>query len=281
MQQLTEEWYQIRKTKIGASDAPIIMGVSPWKTPYQLWEQKMGLSTEKKTTCHMQRGLDLEHIAREMYEQYKGIPISPEVVFHSNIDWMMASLDGISFDGKIIVEIKCPGEKDHLEAVEGRIPEKYYPQVQHQLAVFPADRVDYVSFRDENIAIVSVYRDEDYIDTLIQAESSFVLHMRTMTAPDMVDRDYIHRDDNLWKIMSEKWIEAKKKLQSASEIEKNCREALIHMSEGKNVLGGGISICKYMKQGFIDYSSIPELKKIDLDAYRRPVSTCYRVTKKF
>lgn len=40
--QNTQEWEKFRLQKIGASDAPIIMGVSPWKTPFQLWLEKQG-----------------------------------------------------------------------------------------------------------------------------------------------------------------------------------------------------------------------------------------------
>ena len=35
--QNTPEWLEFRRKKIGASDAPIILEVSTWKTPYQLW----------------------------------------------------------------------------------------------------------------------------------------------------------------------------------------------------------------------------------------------------
>ncbi len=38
--QNTPEWHAFRRKRIGASDAPVIMGISPWKTPYQLWIEK-------------------------------------------------------------------------------------------------------------------------------------------------------------------------------------------------------------------------------------------------
>jgi predicted phage-related endonuclease len=48
MQQQTPEWLEFRKNKIGASDAPIIMETSPWKTPYQLWLEKLSLDAKLK-----------------------------------------------------------------------------------------------------------------------------------------------------------------------------------------------------------------------------------------
>ena len=32
-----------RRTFIGGSDAPVILGVSKWKTPFRLWQEKVGL----------------------------------------------------------------------------------------------------------------------------------------------------------------------------------------------------------------------------------------------
>ena len=57
---------------------------------------------------------------------------------------MRASLDGISMDQEIL-EIKCPYkpnrlDSDHQKTKEGKIPEKYWPQLQHQLEVFGASK---------------------------------------------------------------------------------------------------------------------------------------------
>ena len=48
---LTPEQREARKKGIGASDTPIIMGFSSYKTPYQLYLEKLGLvdDTEKET----------------------------------------------------------------------------------------------------------------------------------------------------------------------------------------------------------------------------------------
>ena len=39
LQQNTPEWLEFRRLRIGASDAPVIMEVSPYTTPYTLWER--------------------------------------------------------------------------------------------------------------------------------------------------------------------------------------------------------------------------------------------------
>ena len=38
-----------------ASDTPVVLGVSPWRTPYQLWQHKLGL-VEPEVTPAMLHG---------------------------------------------------------------------------------------------------------------------------------------------------------------------------------------------------------------------------------
>jgi len=49
LRQNTPEWLEVRKTKLGASDAPAILGISPYKTAYQLFLEKMGLVQDEDT----------------------------------------------------------------------------------------------------------------------------------------------------------------------------------------------------------------------------------------
>ena len=79
-EQGSPEWLAMRRTKIGASDAPIIMGVSPWTTPLQLWEQKV-LGTSRAKTFFMQEGIDWEPKIREWYSNKTGLKFQPEVVW--------------------------------------------------------------------------------------------------------------------------------------------------------------------------------------------------------
>lgn len=41
--QLSEKWFPWRKEGITASMIPVIMGLSPYQTPYQLWAELVGL----------------------------------------------------------------------------------------------------------------------------------------------------------------------------------------------------------------------------------------------
>ena len=173
MKQNTPEWLEARKDHLGASDAPVVMGVSPWTTIYQLWEEKARLREPKKKTKSMDRGIELEPIAREEFIKMTGIFVEPEVLFHAENKFMMASLDGLSQDKKYALEIKYPGEKDHAIALKNMIPEHYFPQLQHQLEVCGLEMIFYFSFNGSSGKIVEVHRDDAYIKNLIEEEKSF------------------------------------------------------------------------------------------------------------
>ena len=95
LDQNTTEWLEFRKNRIGASDASVIMGASPWKTPLELWKEKIGLQEESYTSMAMQAGKDLEEIARPIVSNVLNCDFKPAVYVHDEYNWMMASLDGI------------------------------------------------------------------------------------------------------------------------------------------------------------------------------------------
>src|ERR1700752_2200587 len=108
VEQGTQERLELRKTKITATDAIVIMGASNWKTKVHLYHEKLSNDPPMPSNERMKRGIDLEPVARDLFTIQTGIFMEPKVIVK---DWTMASLDGISELGQCILEIKCPGEK--------------------------------------------------------------------------------------------------------------------------------------------------------------------------
>ena len=123
--------------------------------------------------------LDLEDDARDAFTNRTQIKVSPKVGVSSEYEWMMASFDGISDDHKTIVEIKCPGVKDHTTASKGKIPEHYYAQVQHQIAVAESantiNKAYYFSYAVIPNYLIEVKPDYDYIDKMIEKEKDLLI----------------------------------------------------------------------------------------------------------
>jgi putative phage-type endonuclease len=274
----SKEWLDMRKNCIGASDVPAILNISPWTTPYQLWTYKMGLA-EPEMNSAMARGVAMEEEARQAFNIAHNVTVTPKVYFDDVYPWMMASLDGVSEDKKIVVEIKCPGIADHVIAVEGRIPDKYYPQLQHQLYVSGLRKMYYFSYRSPlDHKVIEVERDDEYIEKMLEKEKEFYRCMTEFDPPPLCDKDYIKRDDDYWASFAEDYKKAKQKRLEGEEEEKYYRHLLITCSGGKNCIGAGLQFTKYHRKGVIEYSKIPELEKVDLEQYRKPAVESYRIT---
>lgn len=269
MQQNTQEWLEFRRSKIGGSDAAPILGISPWKTAYELWIEKV-TGQSQETNPAMQRGHDLEPIAREEFEKMTGISVMPKVVVNPKLDWQMASLDGISFEGDIIVEIKCANAKVHAMAKDKKIDDHYYSQIQHQLSVCGLNEALFFSFNGKEGVVMQVKREQGYIDNLVEKEEEFWKRLVSQEAPPLSDKDYKDMtEDELWRATAKQWLNIKDEIESYEKIEEKLRAQLIALADQRNAIGSGIRLTKSLTKGAVDYDSIPELKDIDKEQYRK------------
>lgn len=275
LEQGSDAWHKFRNSRIGASDAAIIMEVSPWSTAYNLWEVKQGLVKVEENEA-MRRGKDLEPIARDAFVRKTHIQMNPDVRISHKRDWMIASLDGIDPDEKHIVEIKCPGQKSHEMAKSGKVPEVYYPQLQHQLEVTGLDMAYYFSYvSDDDNVILEVGRNTKYIEEMIEKEYEFYKCLRDFIAPKLTDKDFVCKNDPVWNELVSEYFMISQMIKKQNEL----KDLLIEMSEGKNCIGGGAKLQKIIRKGNIDYSAIPELKGVDLEKYRKEPIECIKITK--
>lgn len=189
------DWHLWRTKGIGGSDAPIIMGVSPYMSRHALLLQKASRwkYTAKKgfqvagKSAAAQRGTDLEPVARNLYIALHGRDIAPACVMHNDIDWLRASLDGLTEDFDLSVEIKCINKFAHQTALGGLVPGQYWPQVQHQLATTQHKIMHYWSYSESSMfspadrhALVVVRPDKDYIAALLDEERGFMNELMEM-----------------------------------------------------------------------------------------------------
>jgi len=274
IEQGSPEWHALRKTKITATDAAIIMGASPWKTRAELYAEKKSNEAPKAPTERMQRGIDLEPIARDLFCKTTRHRMIPKVVIK---EWAMASLDGINAWNEVL-EVKCPGEKDHSIARSGKVPDHYYPQLQHQMYVCDSEKAFYYSFDGSDGVIVEVERDDKYIEKMLTEEKKFYDCLLNDTPPPPSEDEYILRDDPIWVQASHRLIDVRSQIEKLQEEEEELKKALIFLSGERNSKGGGISLCQVQRKGNIDYAKIPELKGVYLEKYRKSSINSWRIT---
>lgn len=278
MEQNTTEWLEWRKQGLGASDAPIIMGDSPYQTPRDLWLVKTGQGEGPVFTDAMKRGKDLEPVARAAYEKKVGTPFEPITVVHGEHEWLRASLDGYNANAKIVLEIKCPGEQDHLTALKGRVPEKYKAQLQHQLMVTGANRAHYWSWDGSAGALVEVLPDLEYQEKLFIKLKEFWDMVQNEEMPPLTDRDFLEEDDPAFASDVVELQKLKRKMDRLKEKFDDLRDGLIAKMKHPKVSCQGVKITRVKSKGQVDYSKIPELKFIDVEQYRKPDVESYRVS---
>jgi putative phage-type endonuclease len=187
IKQGTPEWLQLRIGKITASRIADILsqskkGETATRAKYrnELIRQRMtGVLGEFYTNSHMQRGIELEPLARASYEVHRGLLVD-QVAFvnHPTILSAGASPDGlIGSDG--LIEIKCPTPDNHIEnLINDEAPKKYFPQMQWQMACTGRKWCDFVSFDPDanehiRLFVKRVYRDDDWIKGAEQAVIEF------------------------------------------------------------------------------------------------------------
>ena len=149
LEQGSQEWLDFKMDKLGGTAASIIMGVSPWCTPLQLYRRMTGLEEPQKVNDAMLLGSLLEpYIREEFCERHTESDWEPSVWQHSKYPWLMASLDGDNTPDAIL-EIKTANKADHKAVLNRLIPPKYYPQIQLQLFVTGAKKAYYFSYNEK------------------------------------------------------------------------------------------------------------------------------------
>jgi len=189
-------WLEARRQGLGASDAPVILGLSPWKTPLALYAEKLGLEIEEpEQTEAMAWGLRLQPVIIAAFEEETGRSAVPQRDFlidrSPDFPWMLASLDGWTKrrpeDAEIgVLEVKTTSafrKEDWAEAP----PLAYQVQVQHQLAVVGARWGTIVCLiGGQRLVWADVERNDSFIERLIAKEREFWERLQAKEPP-MVD----------------------------------------------------------------------------------------------
>ena len=173
LRQNTPKWLEWRSQGIGASDAPAIMGENPWKSADYLLKEKCTGKTNGLNAAII-RGNQLEPEARKCYERRFGKHVPAACLQSMKHEWMRASVDGLTPDGSTVIEIKCGESVYRKSATTSRVPDYYFGQLQHILAVTGLREIDFWCYLPDLPEVhIIVGRDDGYIKRLLEAEHAF------------------------------------------------------------------------------------------------------------
>lgn len=181
-------WLNERRKGIGGSDVAAIIGLSPWTTPLDIYEQKLGIALPSEETEAMYWGTALEPAIRQAYSDKTGYLVKkPETAFvHPKYSFMRANLDGIVLNDNRIAEFKTAStSKGWGEPGTDEIPDYYLTQVQHYMAVTDRPVCDVaVLVAGRDFSIYTVEADKELQEQLIEIEAEFWQKVEKRTPPE-------------------------------------------------------------------------------------------------
>lgn len=172
-----------RKLGLGASDAAPACGLSKWKTPLQLYNEKLSLAEGTSDNLPMQIGRALEPVVLQKFADERGLTLSrmQERIVDPTFNWRWVTVDAIAEDGAL-VEAKTSGYGTGF--TEEEIPLEYALQIQHGLAVTGLE-IAYlpVLIAGRDFRIYDIQRDEELIDLLTDNELRFWQRVQEKNPP--------------------------------------------------------------------------------------------------
>lgn len=187
---LTAEQKEQRKQGIGGSDAAVVVGLSPFKSAYQLYLEKRGeVPVDDKETLQQRLGNLLEAPVAELYCEETGREMRRQpLAYHFEYPWMLANIDR-----QIIKDPRGPGIYEGKTTNEwigsgihgvDDLPDHYFIQAQHYMAVYDYAWASFgILIGTSRFVWFDIERDEAVIKELIVQEQEFWDRVQTGRPP--------------------------------------------------------------------------------------------------
>lgn len=137
-----EQFLLDRKTGIGGSDIAAIMGVSPWRTAFDVYKDKTSDTIGEIDNDVLKRGRDLERTVLSAYADKTGKVLITNIPMMRDKEYpfLIGNIDARVKDENVIIEAKTT--RSFMSSWHAGIPKHYQLQVAHYASITDADRVD-------------------------------------------------------------------------------------------------------------------------------------------
>lgn len=213
----SDEWLKQRKTGIGGSEVAVILNLSKYKTPYQLFMEKKGNAIEHITNAAIEKGNRLEQplidVFYALHPEYTPVDTKHISLKSKEYAFMNANLDSAFLDesgDKAILEIKTTtiqnknmlnewGYWDNEQQVWiEKIPDSYYCQVLHYMATTKIKHavvyalLDFAYKSGQETREVHIYWDDALsdMDLIIQEEKKFWKRLEDNDPPPFMQMNF-------------------------------------------------------------------------------------------
>jgi len=189
---LTAEQKSKRMTGIGGSDAAVVCGLSPFKSPYQLYLEKRGEAiVDEEETLAMELGNLLEEPVAQLYAKRTGRQIRRHPTrVSAEHPHMLVNVDRMIVNdsrGPGYLEIKTTNDWSGRDICQVEdIPDHFYLQGQHGLAVTDWEWMSFaILIGGRKFVWMDVERNDEVITELIAQEAEFWERVQTGNPPPL------------------------------------------------------------------------------------------------
>lgn len=292
LEQRSEAWLAWRQSGITATESAVILGLSPYKSPWRLWCEKVGRAQPADLSANplVRFGIEHEDEVRQLFELKHLDVVMPACGEFDEDPIFRASFDGLTSVMEP-VEIKCPSETTISDVkqrgLESDACRLYRIQVQHQLMVSGAqhgwlvffdrttnDLIEFVIERDEDLIAEIRCKGREFFDRFIKKRKE---------PPKDPTRDiYVPKGDvdiARWNQFAADYAAAQEAADALQEqidaytaIKNRCRDELTAMmGEFLQADFAGVAITKRALRGTVNYKDFLQARGIaesELEAFR-------------
>jgi len=146
--QKREDFLAERQSYLGASDLAAILGVDPYKTALDLYNEKLGLVPAFEGNNQTERGTKLENVAAQEYMEQTGRKVHRRStrLIHPKHGFIQGHIDRRVVGDKRIVEFKCPSRGMFHKMKREGLPMSQVVQMQTYLWLDRSDVGDFGIF---------------------------------------------------------------------------------------------------------------------------------------
>ena len=186
-----EQWLEMRKNSVGGSEVAAVVGLSRWKTSFEVWGEKTGLvKKQNEQTEPMKWGTLLEPVIRKEFAVRNALEVAEAkcIFCHKDFDYMTANIDGYvkMVDGSYaVLEIKTSNYFVAEDWKEG-CPIEYYLQVQYYMGILGLRRAFVaVLIGGSDYRQLEVDRDEETIQYIFKKVADFWQMVEKRVPPEV------------------------------------------------------------------------------------------------
>lgn len=286
LKQGTPEWRAIRSQLLTGSRIAAALGVSPFQTRegllQEMCKEAIGIFVNASNPM-MQWGNDHEEEARSAASFQLGMAFEvPGFVTNSAYPMLGYSPDGIHWDNRLLLELKCPwGIRNDNPPVFKELEDltHYWHQCQMGMLVCDLDEAWLIQWTPYGLHDIHIPRDPDYWSEIREAVESFCAELADRLADDEYMDTLSMRDDREWLLATEDFKMAKQLADHAAAKADEAKARLLELAP-RGGHGNGVKVSRVVTKGRVDYAAA--IKKLvpeaDLAPFTKPDSESLRVT---